>query len=86
MVQKYILIFIPEKLVNELHEWIEKQPNIIQSTNISDSMFVKFNGTLLKEDKLLPQISVRDLQNDIIFPVLKVDFMVLEMSTAEYVF
>ena len=47
-----------EKLVNELHDWIDKLPHVIQPPNVSDSLFVKINVTLVKEQKQLLQISV----------------------------
>ena len=44
------------EIVNELHYWIEKQPHEIQYPNISDSLFVKINGNLVKKQKYLLQI------------------------------
>ena len=38
-----------EKLVNELHDWIDKHPHLIQSSNVSGSLWVKTNGTLVKK-------------------------------------
>ena len=46
-----------------------KHPHVIQYPNISNSIFVKFNGTLLKKQKHLLQISVRELHSDLILPV-----------------
>ena len=57
------------KLVNELHDWIENHPNAINPPNTSDSLFVKINGTIVRKQKHIIQISVRDLQNEIIFPI-----------------
>ena len=34
-------------MVNELHDWMEKYPHIIQPPNVSDSLFIKTNGTIL---------------------------------------
>ena len=58
-----------EKLVNELHDWIENQPHVIQYPNVPDSLFVKINGNLLKKQKYLLQISVLELHNDMILPI-----------------
>ena len=69
IVSKIYYSFKTEKVVNELHDWIEKQPHLIQSTNVSYSIFVKVNGTLLKKRKHLIQISVRDMHNDLTLPV-----------------
>ena len=57
------------KPVNELHEWIEKHPHVIQSPNISDSLFSKINGTLVNKQNHLLQVSVRYLHNDMILPI-----------------
>ena len=59
----------PEILVNGLHEWMEKHPNVIQFPNISYSLFVKINGTLVKKQKHIIQVSVQELHNDIILPI-----------------
>ena len=56
-------------IVNRLHDWIEKHTHVIQYPNIWDSIFVKVNGTLVKEQKDLLQISVLDMHNDLILPV-----------------
>ena len=56
-----------EKLINELHAWIENHPHVILSTNAKDSFFVKINGTIVKEHNHILQISVRELHNDMIF-------------------
>ena len=37
-------------------------------------MFVKINGNLVKKQKYLPQISVRDLHNDMVLPSSQGDF------------
>ena len=58
-----------EKLVNELHERIQKHPHVIQSANVSDSLLVKINGTLIKKQEHMLQISVRELYNDLILPI-----------------
>ena len=39
---------LSEKLVYELHAWIENHPHVIHSPNSSDSLFVKINGTHYK--------------------------------------
>ena len=51
-----------EKLVNELHYWIENHPHIIHSPSVKDLFIVNMNGTCVNKQKDLPQISVRDLQ------------------------
>ena len=61
------------KLVNELHYWIEKNPHVIQPPNLSDSLFFKTNGTLVKKQKHLLQILVRELQNDMILTISQGD-------------
>ena len=63
-----------EKTVNELYDWIDKYPHVIQSLNVSDSSFVKINVTIIKKQKNLLQISVRDLQNDLILPTYQGGF------------
>ena len=65
-----------EKLVNELHDYIEKDPHIIQSPNVSDSLFVKINGTLVDKHKQILQILVLELHNDIILPIPQGMFLV----------
>ena len=69
---KEILYILPsENLVNELHDWIEKQPHVIKYPNEPYSKIFKFNDTLLKKHKHLLQISVHDMHNDLILPVSK---------------
>ena len=46
------------KIVNELHAWIENHPNAINYPILKDSLFVKINGTILKKQEHLLQISV----------------------------
>ena len=41
----------------QLHEWIEKQPHVIQLPNVSDSLFVKINGAIVKKQKHILQIA-----------------------------
>ena len=53
-----------EKFVNQLHEWLENYPHVIDSPKVSDKVFVKINGNIVKKQKHLLQISVRELQND----------------------
>ena len=50
-----------EKLINELHAWIENHPHVIDSPSLKDSVFVKINGTLVSKQRHLLQISVRDI-------------------------
>ena len=54
-----------ERLINELHAWIENHPNVIHSPNLKDSVFVKINGTLVKKKNHIIQILVREIY---IFP------------------
>ena len=37
------------KLVNGLHDWIEKHPIVIQSTNVSESLPIIINSTLVRK-------------------------------------
>ena len=69
MVQRGIITHTPENLVNSLHDWVETSPNVIQYTNVSDSIFFKINGTLVKKQKHLIQISVWEIKNDLIIKV-----------------
>ena len=62
------------KLVNELHSCIENQPHVIHSTNVKYSMFFKINGTLLKKQINILQVSVRELRNDMILPISEGSF------------
>ena len=63
-----------EKLVYELQAWIENHPCSIHYTTASDSLLVKINGTLVNKQKHLPQISVRELQNDMILAIYQGGF------------
>ena len=74
------------KKFNELHEWIEKHPHVIQLTNVSDSLFVKINGTLVKKQNNLLHISVQYLHNGLILPISQADFFVQELWMAKNVF
>ena len=50
--------------------WLDrKKPHVIIPPNVSDSLYVKINGTLVKKQKHLLQISVRYLHNDMILPI-----------------
>ena len=64
-----------EKLVNELNDWIQYQPHVIQSQNVLDSLFVKINGTLVKKQNHLLQIPVQYLYNDMILPIPQGEFL-----------
>ena len=74
-----------EKLVNELHYWIENHPHVIHLPNVSDSLLIKINGTLVKKKKYLLQISVRELHNDTIRPIYEGVFWVQEQLMENYV-
>ena len=56
------------KVIHELHAWIKNHPHIIHFPNAKDSYFVKINSTMVKKQKHLLQISVRELHNDMILP------------------
>ena len=58
-----------ENFVDELYDWIEKDPHVIKYPNISYSLFVKTNGNLVNNQTHIPQISVQELQNDMIIPI-----------------
>ena len=47
---------------------LKKYPHVIQSPDLTDSIFVKVNVTLVNKNNHILQISVRELQNDLIFP------------------
>ena len=57
------------KLVNTLHAWIENHPRVIHSPNEKYSLFVKFNGTLVKKHNHLLKISVQELYSYMILPI-----------------
>ena len=44
------------KIIDELHDWMENHHHVIHPPNVSDSSFVKINGTLLNKQKHIPQI------------------------------
>ena len=60
---------LSEKLINELHSWIENHTHVIYSHNVKESLFVKNIGNLAKKQKYLLQISVQELHNDTILPI-----------------
>ena len=64
-----------QKLVNELHDWVENHPHVIHSPNVSYSLSVKVNGTLIKKHSRLLQISVQELHNDMILPIYQGVFL-----------
>ena len=37
------------KIVNKLHAWIENHPHVVNYHNVSDSLFVKINGTIVNK-------------------------------------
>ena len=63
-----------EKLVNELHDWIDKHPHVIKYPNVSDSLFVKINGTLVNKQKHIIQIFVQELHNNLILTIYQGGF------------
>ena len=72
--KRYYHYYFSKKLVNELQYWMEKHPHVIKYHNVADTKFVKVNGTLLKKEKHLIQISVCELYNDLILPVFQGKF------------
>ena len=74
-----------EKLVYELHVWIENHPYVIQSTNLSDSLFVNINGSPVNKYNHLLQISIQDLYNDIILTICQGEFFGARTVDGEYV-
>ena len=73
--KKHVECLFYGELVNELHYWIEKHPHVIQYSNVSDSLFVKINGTLVKKHKQLLQIFIQDLHNYLILPISQGSFI-----------
>ena len=67
--QRDSITLFPAMLVNELHDWMDKHPHLIQYPNASDSISVEVNVTLVKKQNHLLQISVRSLHSDLILPV-----------------
>ena len=65
-----------EKLVNGVHACIENHPHVIHSPNAKEYLSVNINGTIVKKQKHLLQIPVRELQNDIILPIVEVVVLV----------
>ena len=63
-----------ENIVNDLHDWIDKQPCVIPYPNRSDSTCVKANGDILKKHNHLLKISVCEMHNGIILPVYQGGF------------
>ena len=53
---KYYENIFSEKLINELHAWIENRPHVIHSPNVKDSVFVKINYTMVNKQKHILQI------------------------------
>ena len=56
LLKKHYENIFSEKLIDELHAWIENHPHVIHSTNVKDSVFVKINGTIVNKQKHLLQI------------------------------
>ena len=75
MVQRDIITLISsENLDNELNYWIYKHPHVIQSSNVSNSIFFKIDGTIVKKNKHLPQILVHDIHTNLILLVYQGGF------------
>ena len=47
--KRYDRNIFSEKLINELHAWIENHLHVINYPNVSNSLLVKTNGTFRKE-------------------------------------
>ena len=54
--------------------WIENHPHLIHYSNVKESFFVKINGTLVKKQKHLIKISVRELHDDMMLPISEGDY------------
>ena len=67
--REIIKSFLSGKLVNKSYHWIEKHPHVIKTPNVSGSIFIKINVTLVMEQTHLLQISLWDLHNDKIWPI-----------------
>ena len=74
-----------EKLVNDLHAWIENHPHVIHYSNVKDSLFIKINGTLVKKQNHVIHISVRELHNDMILTISEGFVLVQEQFMEKYV-
>ena len=57
------------KIVNKFYDWMEKNSHVIQSQNVSESLFVKINCDVVNEQKHLLQISVQELHNYLTLPI-----------------
>ena len=73
--QNYEYIFT-EKLVNELHAWVENYPHVIHPPNVKYSFLLKVNCTILKKQKHIPKMTVREINNDMILPISDSVFLV----------
>ena len=73
------------RIINELHGCIDKYPHVIPYTNVSDSIFLKVNGNILKKRNNLLQTSVTFFTMILFYQYPKVDFMVPEMRMTECV-
>ena len=82
--KRYYDNIFSEKLVNELHEWIDKFPNAAQSSNVSYSLIFKINVTIVKKQKHILKISVQDMHNDMILPIYQGGFLVQEPWMEKY--
>ena len=71
-----------ESIDNKFNDWIEKHHHTIPYLNVSESIFAKINGNLLKKQKNLLQISVQKLHNNLILRLLQgVDKMLIIIYT-----
>ena len=68
MLKSYLPVTNTSIFLKRHYGWIEKYPYVMQLHDVSDSLFVKIYGTLVKKHKHLPQISVLELHNDMILP------------------
>ena len=49
--KRHYYIVSSENIVNDLHDWMDKHPHIIQCPHLSEYIFVKVNVTLVKKYK-----------------------------------
>ena len=76
---------LSEKLVYELHAWIEISPSCNTYPQCKIIIIYQNIGTRVKEKKHLLQISARELHNNIILPISEGVFLVQEQFIETYV-
>ena len=60
--------YFTEKLVNELHNWIQNNTHVILSPNVSYTIYVEQEGKFCQKQNHLLQFLVIDFYNDLILP------------------